>query len=359
MEAAEMLQGLGHPRGLRALDGRQNEPQSSRAAAEREEIHEDLSAATTDELMAIWHENDRGGWTALEFDVIEDLLLARLGTLPRRAGDPSDGPAVDEEADSRIRQLWLQGDTDSLRRIMVQDSDTSLQTDAAEALADLGDEGALDALIEMLDDEDEARSDPAARILDWLDLPRGNAALRERGYEFETYDSTGNDAGLAPTPTRETPGGRSAGSASTQAAMEPKEPRSWTSRPPSIPGGTAASTGQDQGKGRGASFGTLLTGAIGGLLGFLAFTVGLGFLGMRPLPNELPQWLTPATVYSMIESLAVGAASGTVGRTVARAIAIRDGDEVDEQDARLVLGALIAGAIATVVLGALRYLFGS
>ncbi|HET6845303.1 MAG TPA: HEAT repeat domain-containing protein, partial [Anaerolineales bacterium] len=88
IEAAEILQGLGHPRGLRALERRQTETQSSRTAAEREEIYEDLSAASTDELMAIWHENDRGGWTDLEFEVIEGILLERLGKLPRRAGDP-------------------------------------------------------------------------------------------------------------------------------------------------------------------------------------------------------------------------------------------------------------------------------
>ncbi|HET6846898.1 MAG TPA: HEAT repeat domain-containing protein, partial [Anaerolineales bacterium] len=313
----------------------------------------------TDELMAIWHENDRGGWTDLEFEVIEGILLERLGKLPRRAGDPSDDPEVDEEADSRIRQLWLQGDTDSLRRIMRQDPDLSLQMDAAEALADLGDEDALDALIEMLDDEDEERGDVAARILDWLDLPRGNAALRERGYEFETDDSGGNEVGRAPTPTTATLVYRSAGPVSEQSTIEPKESRSWTSRPPGVQGGTGTPAGQDHGKGGGASLGTIITGAIGGLLGFLAFTLGLGFLGVRPLPYELSEWLTPSTIYSVIESLAVGAAAGTVGRTVARAMAIRDGDEVDEQDARLVLGALIAGAVAATLLGLLRFAFGS
>ena len=60
MEAAEMLQGLGHPRGLRALQEIQVEKQGSPRVTQREEAYEDLNAATTDELMAIWHENNRG-----------------------------------------------------------------------------------------------------------------------------------------------------------------------------------------------------------------------------------------------------------------------------------------------------------
>ena len=42
-EAAEILQQLGHPRGLRALETKQAETQSSRRAGEREEAYDDLN----------------------------------------------------------------------------------------------------------------------------------------------------------------------------------------------------------------------------------------------------------------------------------------------------------------------------
>ena len=64
-------------------------------------------------------------------------------------------------------------------------------------------------------------------------------------------------------------------------------------------------------------------------------------------------------VYSVVEALAVGAVTGSVGRRLARSMATRDGDDVDEQDARLVLGALISGATAALVLDALRFVFGA
>jgi hypothetical protein len=358
MEAAEIVERLHHPRGLRALRERQTETQSSPRGAEREEVYEDLSAATTDELMAIRHENDRAGWTDLEFEVIEGILLERLGSLPRREADSGGGPEVDDEVDPRIQRLWAQRSTDSLRRIMLQEPDVSLQLGAAEALADLGDEAALDFLIEMLDKADQEYSDTAAKILDWLDVPRGNAALREGGYEFEAA-GTSSDQLLGEPALRESteldaPHQQAIGRPRT----ESREQGSWTTGPPKMPARIGAAPGQDQGTVPGASFGAMVTGASGGLIGFLIIRFGLDLLGIRPLPNGLSGWLGPSMVYWLIESLVVGAVSGSIGHRVARTMATRDGDVVDEQDARLVLGALISGVAAAVIVGVLRFAFG-
>jgi hypothetical protein len=358
MEAAEIVERLHHPRGLRALRERQTETPPSAGAAEREEVYEDLSAATTDELMAIRHENDRAGWTDLEFEVIEGILLERLGSLPPREADSGGGPEVDDEVDPRIQRLWTQRNTDSLRRIVLQEPDVSLQLGAAEALADLGDEGALDFLIGMLDNTDEEYVDTAAKILDWLDLPRGNAALREGGYEFENEAASSDESLRERARTESRPLDTPSRQAIARPKTEPREQGSWTTRPPKMPGGIGIAPGQDGGTVRGASFGAVVTGASGGLLGFLIVAFGLDLLGMRPLPNGLSAWLGPSIIYWLIESLVVGAVSGSIGHRVARAMATRDGEAVDEQDARLVLGALISGVTAAAIVGVLRFVFG-
>ncbi len=109
MEAAEMLQQLQHPRGLRALRERQTETQSSRPAVEREAVYEDLNAATTDELVAIWHENDRTEWTDMEFEVLEGILTERLGKLPRRGKDHDEEQEIDDQVDPKIQRAMDAG----------------------------------------------------------------------------------------------------------------------------------------------------------------------------------------------------------------------------------------------------------
>ncbi len=90
---------------------------------------------------------------------------------------------------------------------MEEDPDVPTRLEAAEALADLGDEDALDLLIEMLDDTDDEHDEMAAEMLDWLDLPRGNEALRGRGYAFETSGGKIAEAQEARPPRAESPAG--------------------------------------------------------------------------------------------------------------------------------------------------------
>jgi hypothetical protein len=352
MEAAEILQDLGHPRGLRALREQQTETQSSDRAGQREGAYEDLNAATTDELMAIWHENDRAAWTDMEFDVIETILLERLGNLPRRGTDPASGEDIDAEVDPRIQQMWKRADVDGLRRLLERDSDASLRLEAAEALADLGDDDALDFLIEILDEADEEYSEVAAGMLDWLDLPRGNAALRERGYAFETDATNRIEAQPTQRPRAASTGDGRAG----QAPDWMPAGRSWASRVPTMPGESAGAAREEQSASSGASLAAIVTGAMGGVLGFLFVHVSLHLLAIRALPEGPREWTQASMVYALIESLVIGAITGSVGSRAIRATATRAGDDVEEQDARLVLGALASGAICVIAVEVLRFL---
>jgi hypothetical protein len=355
MEAAEILQDLGHPRGMRALREAQNETPSADRAAALEEVYKDLSGAATDELVAIWHENDRAEWTDLEMEIIESILVERLGKLPRRTGAPDEDQAVDTDVAPRIQDLWKRGEADRLRHILADDLDVRMRLQAAEALADLGDEDALDYLIDMLDEGEEEPSELAAEILDWLNLPRGNAALRDRGYEFETDGGNLIEAPEAQQPRATLP---TAPLKQPVAAPQTKASESWSSRVPRMPGESAGPLRQEQGASSGASLAAILTGAVGGLIGFLITSVGLDLLGLKPFPGELAEWLEPSMVYWVLESLVIGGVSGTIARRAAQTMAERTGDEVEEQDARLVLGALIGGAMAAVAVGVLRFLSG-
>ena len=265
MEAAEILRHLHHPRGTRALRESGTETQSSARAAQREEVYEDLNAAKTDELVAIWHENNHAEWTDLELEVIEAILTERLGKLPRRRMGVDESQEIDDEVDPRIQQLWKQGDIDRLRLVMEREAEIPRRLEAAEAMADLGQEDGLDFLIEMLDDDEEEHSEMAAELLDWLDLPRGNAALRDRDYAFETSGADLIEAQDA-EPRRE--------AAPARKATEP-----WTSRVPTMPGGSrrpAAGAGCIV---RPSSLGSIVTRGAGGALGFLSLCVGSGSAG--------------------------------------------------------------------------------
>ncbi len=48
----------------------------------RDQIYFNLNQKGTDELVEIWHTNDRVDWTELAFDVIQEILLERIGILP-------------------------------------------------------------------------------------------------------------------------------------------------------------------------------------------------------------------------------------------------------------------------------------
>ncbi len=53
----------------------------------RNEVFSMLILKDTEELVEIWQKNDRSAWSEVAFDVIREILLNRLGSLP-----PQDTP---------------------------------------------------------------------------------------------------------------------------------------------------------------------------------------------------------------------------------------------------------------------------
>ena len=370
-EAAQILKRLNHPRGLRALHEhrkdtaaaasphRSTRPAATHSSLRRDQLHEDLKKRKTDELVAIWHEHDRSQWSDQAFDVMEAILIERLGQLPRTEGKDAAGHSqdVDEDVDPRILELWRQGDSDSLVRFFEDVSDVSLQLEAAEALADLGDEDALEVLIEALDDSDEKQAEKAAQMLDWLDLPRGNAALEERRIEFDT-DAL--DLFVEPSlqPRRDRTGPQApAASRDAWAAAQQKPFTSQLPRTPASPPTALQPVWQGQPTAAPASGAFAITGAVGGLLGLLAFNLGLYWLGMLPPLGREGGWLRTALVFYLPASLAAGAAGGSAGSRIASALGMRLGWETGEGDLLPVLGALTEGAVSALVVDVLLFLF--
>jgi hypothetical protein len=80
--------------------------------------------------------------------------------------------------DPAIKELWTSGDFESLSRVLEYERAWMLRLDAAEALARSGRVAGLDYLIDALDSSDKDEQDVAAEILDGLNDPQGNDALR-------------------------------------------------------------------------------------------------------------------------------------------------------------------------------------
>jgi hypothetical protein len=267
---------------------------------------------------------------------LSGILTERLGDLPRE--ETADEDRIDQDVDPRVKDLWIQGDTGALVRTFEDTTDVRLQLAAAEALADLGDDDALDVLIEALDDPDRQMNEIAAEMLDWLDLPRGNRALEDRGIEFET----GTDDLLR----------ESASESTVSAAPAPSEfSDPWAV---AAPLGPAAKLLEDQiarqpFESSASSAGAFVSGAVGGMVGFIIFRFGLDLLEFLPLPTDVGGWIQPPALYYLGASILAGAASGGVGSRVAQAIGRRFGWEPAEGDLLPVFGALLEGATSAVV----------
>jgi len=350
-EAAQILEELNHPRGLRALRNLSRGPGPGPAStlrlnleAPREQLRRELDAHGTDELVALWHERQHSAMPDSAVDMLEEILRERLGTLPR--DEDGTGDEIDQSVDPSVQALWREGDTNALMRIFEDAADVRLQLAAAEALADLGDEDALDVLIEALDDRDPQVTEMAAEMLDWLDLPRGNQALDDRGIEFEA------DA-------RDIPGAPESEPAVPSQATRPQSSDPWGAKTEAVPATLlqqlapsaplSVKAAAQQQESAASSAGTLLVGGVGGLIGFIVFRFGLDMLGVLPIPSDLGGWLQPPALYYLGASFLAGAASGTAGSRVAQAIGRRLGWEPAEGDLLPIFGALIEGTTSAVV----------
>ena len=78
-------------------------------------IHARMQEKDTQELVAIWSENDRVEWSSEAFDAVRSILLERLGTLPsqeHRARDEeieSEETLIDLYATMFLRSRFLLG----------------------------------------------------------------------------------------------------------------------------------------------------------------------------------------------------------------------------------------------------------
>lgn len=48
----------------------------------RDQIYNELNLRETEDLLDIWHTNDREEWSDMAFEVIKEILTARLGEIP-------------------------------------------------------------------------------------------------------------------------------------------------------------------------------------------------------------------------------------------------------------------------------------
>jgi len=77
-----------------------------------QQIYQNMKSKSTDELRAIWEKNDRTVWSDETFDVVYNLLVERLGTVPAQqkpittevSGNETD---EDDEADTYHRPSSL------------------------------------------------------------------------------------------------------------------------------------------------------------------------------------------------------------------------------------------------------------
>jgi hypothetical protein len=192
--AREGLKRLNHPRGSQESRGFESDLeqaplQGSQAMttfnsdAVQQQIFGELNLRETEDLLEIWRDHDTEQWTEDAFVVIGRILHQRLGQLPapdpqtRRSISPSAEPPPDD-MDPAIKELWTSGDFESLSRVLEYERAWMLRLDAAEALARSGRVAGLDYLIDALDSSDKDEQDVAAEILDGLNDPQGNDALR-------------------------------------------------------------------------------------------------------------------------------------------------------------------------------------
>jgi hypothetical protein len=375
--AARILKRLNHPRGLRALKEQQPSPDAPSAGAgasapgsgsKQDAMYLDLSQRDTDELIAIWHENDSSQASEQALQVLEEVLTERLGHLPD--GDEVGGTEgrdedeIDEQTAAEVKSPWMGGDIEGLVHMLNYHPDPVLRLDAAEALADLQDARGLDYLTTALDDPDEDLKEVAAELLDWLDVPTGNEALRAHGYEFEK-GRAGGEEDIFDLPRQEYLPDiqRSAELDPSWAAYERMqlelEQRQRRMAPESMEQRRAKpGAGYSQGTGTsGASSAIILGGAVGGLLGLVTLNAALYAWGSLP-PQGIAAavWLRAILLYYVPTSIVTGVAAALIGRRITQAIEGPTVVEASEWGINPLFSALLTSAAAALLVDVLLLL---
>mgnify|MGYP001765793999 CR=1 FL=1 len=76
----------------------------------RGQIYENMNLKDTEELLDIWHSNDRAEWTDTALEIVREILIKRLGELPSQ-DDISTPDRNDDEEDNEptLDELGLKG----------------------------------------------------------------------------------------------------------------------------------------------------------------------------------------------------------------------------------------------------------
>jgi hypothetical protein len=68
----------------------------------RRQIYSRMQAEDTEELLDIWRRNDRTEWTDEAFEIVHDILLERLGSVPEQGEFPKEETQEEVEDDEDI-----------------------------------------------------------------------------------------------------------------------------------------------------------------------------------------------------------------------------------------------------------------
>ncbi len=332
----------------------------------RESIYNELNLKDTEYLLQNWYEDDPEQWSDAAFEVMERILIERLGELPARGDEEEEaheGPAPepDEDVDPQVKELWAEGDLEGLAHVLRYDPDWIVRMDAAEALAVLGDPRGRDHLMAALEDPADDVRAVAREILDSLPAAPGNPRVQPREPEPQPESIAAPiRAGMEPAAqnlaTSASPSDTWAAYRQKQAAFESEQmaraPGSREGGLPSMESITVSSAGGS----RTMLFKPyLLVGAAGGALGFFGSYLLMYFAGAQLAPSlrglqfiiqQVGLWLVPL-------DLAVGAASGAIGNLFVQGLAGRLGYESVESDATPMVGAGLGGLIGAVAVNAI------
>ncbi len=298
----------------------------------RASIYDQLNLRDTEALLQEWNEQDPEQWSPEAFEVMERILIQRLGKVPSPGLEHGAGeePAFepDEDVTPRIKELWLDGDLDGLAQALKHEADWLDRMDAAEALAAWGDARGYDFLVESLGDPRDDVREVARDILD--DLPAApGTTTHVRSATALTPDVrvpaaqptmlSRRQAEGAPT----SPGDIWSAYRQKQAAFEDEQ----ATRAPDLRGtgqsmlGSFAAGQPSEGQPR--PFTTyMLVGAVAGILVFLAFLAAPS-LGLLQLETTIPglQFLREMGFWLLFPDLVFGAVAGVLGGLLGHSLA--------------------------------------
>ncbi len=330
----------------------------------REPIYNELSLRDTEYLLQNWYEDDETQWSDAAFDVMERILIDRLGQLPARSQEEEaeEESLVEpaEDIDPQVRELWAEGDLEGLAHVLRYDPDWIVRMDAAEALAALGDPRGREHLTAALKDPADDVRAVAREILDGLPAQEVKEPVRApepgRLQEWmlpQTRSLAQPPAGSQETPAR--PGDIWAAYRQKQAAFEAEQ----SARAPGSDMTKSSFLETQAASSAGGSRSVLLkvgliAGGVGGLLGVLGSYLLVGYLGGSLSPADqstTSALLLPSACYFPLD-VVTGAAAGIVANLLGQAVSRLVGWEATPSDVTPVLASVLGGAAAAMAMNA-------